>query len=94
MIELTKSQEERAMRLHKEAIVIDTHCDSLGGYLPRRRRPIRVFTEDNEEGQIDLPKLIKGGVTCQVFAICTAGSISRRYPSGTQTGRPLLQRHE
>ncbi|MBN1682157.1 dipeptidase [Candidatus Bathyarchaeota archaeon] len=72
MIELSKSQEERAMRLHKEAIVIDTHCDSLGGYLPSRGRPTKVFAEDNETGQIDLPKLVKGGVTCQVFAICTA----------------------
>ncbi len=59
------------MRLHKEAIVIDTHCDSLGGYLPNWRRPKRVFSEDNETGQINLPKLVKGGVTCQVFAICT-----------------------
>ncbi len=62
------------MRLHKETIVIDTHCDSLAGYLPRRGRPTRVFTEDNEEGQIDLPKLIKGGVTCQVFAIYTGNN--------------------
>ena len=72
LVELTAAQEERAMRLHKEAIVIDTHCDTLGGCLPRRGRPSRVFAEDNETGQIDLPKLIKGGVTCQVFAICTA----------------------
>lgn len=72
MVGLSKSQEERAMRLHKEAIVIDTHSDSLGGYLPKWGRPTRVFAEDNEIGQIDLPKLVKGGVTCQVFAICTA----------------------
>jgi membrane dipeptidase len=72
MVELSKSQEERAMRLHREAIVIDTHCDSLGGYLPSRGRPTRVFAEDNSTGQIDLPKLVKGGVTCQVFGICTA----------------------
>ncbi len=34
MIELTKAQEERAQRLHNEAIVIDTHCDTLMAYLP------------------------------------------------------------
>ena len=72
MIELNAGQEERAMRLHKEAIVIDTHCDTLGGFLPSRGRPTRIFSDDNETGQIDLPKLIKGGITCQVFAICTA----------------------
>ena len=72
LVELNSTQEERAMRLHKEAIVIDTHCDTLGGFLPRRGRPSRVFAEDNETGQIDLPKMIKGGITCQVFAICTA----------------------
>jgi len=62
LVELNSTQEERAMRLHKEAIVIDTHCDTLGGFLPRRGRPSRVFAEDNETGQIDLPKMIKGGV--------------------------------
>ena len=72
MVELSKTQEERAMRLHKEAIVIDTHCDSLGGYLPKGRAPPRSFAEGSEDWQIDLPKLIEGGVTCQTFAMFTA----------------------
>jgi membrane dipeptidase len=72
MVELSKMQEERAMRLHKEAIVVDTHCDSLGGYLPRGRAPPRSFVNGSEDGQIDLPKLIDGGVTCQTFAMFTA----------------------
>ena len=75
MIELSKAQEERAMRLHKEAIVIDTHCDSLGSYLGRGwRQPPRDFAERGETGQIDLPRLVEGGVTCQVFAMCLSSA--------------------
>jgi len=69
--ELTKAQEERAQRLHKEAIVIDTHCDTLMSYLPQRGRPQRSLGERSEHGHIDLPRMIDGGVTCQVFAIYT-----------------------
>jgi membrane dipeptidase len=71
MIELTKAQEERAQRLHDEAIVIDTHCDTLMSYLPQRGRPKRSLGERSEHGHIDLPRMIDGGVTCQTFAIYT-----------------------
>jgi len=75
MVELSQAQEERAMRLHGEAIVIDTHCDSLGGYLGRgRRQPPRDFNLRGETGQIDLPRLVEGGVTCQVFAMCISSA--------------------
>jgi membrane dipeptidase len=71
MIELSKSQEERAKRLHDEAIVIDTHCDTLMAYIPQRGRPQRSLGERSEHGHIDLPRMIDGGVTCQTFAIYT-----------------------
>ena len=71
MIELTKAQEERAQRLHSEAIVIDTHCDTLMSYLPQRGRPKRSLGERSEHGHIDLPRMIDGGVTCQTFAMYT-----------------------
>ncbi|TRO46577.1 membrane dipeptidase [Candidatus Bathyarchaeota archaeon] len=71
MIELTKDQEERAQRIHKEAIVIDTHCDTLMAYVPQRGRPQRSLGERSEHGHIDLPRMIEGGVTCQTFAIYT-----------------------
>ena len=75
MIELSKAQEERAMRLHRDAIVIDTHCDSIGGYLGRGwRQPPRDFSQRGETGQIDLPRLVEGGVTCQVFAMCISSA--------------------
>jgi len=72
MVELTKRQEERAKRLHKEAMVIDTHCDTLMRLLPQRGpRKARKLGERSEEGHIDLPRLIEGGVTCQTFAMYT-----------------------
>ena len=71
MSELTKAQEERAQRLHGEAIVIDTHCDTLMSFLSQRGRPQRSLGERSEHGHIDLPRMIDGGVTCQVFAIYT-----------------------
>ena len=71
MVELTSQQEERAKRLHKEAIVIDTHCDTLLSYFPQRGRPQRSLGERSDQGHIDLPRMIDGGVTCQTFAIYT-----------------------
>jgi len=71
MVELTGQQEERAMRLHKEAIVVDTHCDTLMSYIPQRGRPQRSLGVRSDQGHIDLPRLIDGGVTCQTFALYT-----------------------
>lgn len=72
MVELTNKQEERAKRLHKEAIIIDTHCDTLMHLIPQQRpRKTRKLGERSEEGHIDLPRLIEGGVTCQTFAMYT-----------------------
>ena len=62
-----------ALRIHREAIVVDTHCDTLLRVLPppgSGRRPIKLG-ERSDEGHIDLPRLRDGGVDCQVFAIYT-----------------------
>ncbi len=73
MIDLTKSQEERAERLHGEAVVIDTHCDTLGHFLPQPwpRRSPRKLGERSDQGHLDLPRMVEGGVTCQTFAMYT-----------------------
>lgn len=73
MIELNSRQEERAKRLHKEAIVVDTHCDTLMQFLPQRwpRSGQRKLGERSESGHIDLPRMVEGGVTCQTFAMYT-----------------------
>ena len=71
MVDFTSSQEERALRLHKEAIVVDTHCDTLMQFLPQRRTQPRKLGERSGSGHIDLPRMIEGGVTCQTFAMYT-----------------------
>ena len=73
MIELSSSQEERAMRLHKEAVIIDTHCDTLMHFLRRgygQPKP-RKLGERGERGHLDLPRMVEGGITCQTFAMYT-----------------------
>jgi len=73
MIELSKAQEERTMRLHREAVVVDTHCDTLMKFLrqPQGVPPARRLGEKADRGHIDLPRMIEGGVTCQTFAVYT-----------------------
>ncbi len=70
MIELTPDQEARAARLHRESIVIDTHCDSLMDV----EKGVRQLGERSDKGHIDLPRLKEGGVDAQVFACWVGGS--------------------
>ena len=74
MSELTPQKKELAFQLHKEATVIDFHCDTLKEVAewPRIRSPLserRKIGERSNLGHLDLPRLIEGGVDCQVFAI-------------------------
>jgi len=73
MVKLTKAEEERALRLHRESLVVDTHCDTLMQFMPQGRRgpPPRRLGERSNRGHIDLPRLVEGGVDCQTFAIYT-----------------------
>jgi len=73
MVELTDAQEERALRLHNEAIIIDTHCDTLMQFLHRGRGnpPPRKLGEWGTQGHLDLPRMEAGGITCQTFAVYT-----------------------
>lgn len=56
--------------------VFDGHCDTLlaliGRSLDPAERGPRDFFSRNDLGQVDLPRLLAGGVSCQVFA-CFAG---------------------
>jgi len=75
MVQLTSTQEEEAKRIHSEAIVIDTHCDTLGSFLPQPRgAKQRRLGELSEKGQVEIPKMVEGGLTCQVFAMYTGVS--------------------
>lgn len=63
----------RADQLHREVLVIDTHCDTLKSLLqdfPNPPTPHRAsLGERSDTGHIDIPRLIEGGVRCQVFAV-------------------------
>ena len=55
---------DRAMRLQKSAIVVDTHED-----LPERLEKEWVdIAVRNRTGQVDIPRLKEGGVTAAFFA--------------------------
>ena len=91
-VELSKSEEERALRLHREAVVVDTHCDTLMQLIPQRgllrgRRP-RKLGERSEKGHIDLPRLIEGGVDCQLFAMYTG--LTPNYPGALKRALQML----
>jgi membrane dipeptidase len=56
---------EEALALHRGAIVCDSHCDTILA-LDRQKRSLG---ERSELGHADLPRLLEGGVTAQVFAL-------------------------
>ncbi len=58
---------EKAMELHRSAFVSDAHCDTLLDIVEGKHK----LGERSEKGQIDLPRLHKGNVSAQVFAIWT-----------------------
>jgi membrane dipeptidase len=71
---LTSEQEKLANRIHKEATIVDFHCDTLKDVVnwPRIRAtlsPRRKLGERSDLGHLDLPRLREGGVNCQVFAL-------------------------
>jgi membrane dipeptidase len=70
VIELTRNlkyfsryDEERARRIHKTAIVVDAHCDTVCSWI-----------NIHNKGKDDISRMKEGGVNCQVFAIYTAPS--------------------
>ena len=50
--------------LHRESIVIDTHCDTLGRVFEGERR----LGEHSVLGQFDLPRALAGGLTAELMA--------------------------
>jgi len=70
---LSKDQEEHALELHKKAVVTDFHCDAVLATLPDSAFIIgggakRTLGERSTEGHVDIPRLLEGGVDCQVFS--------------------------
>ncbi len=64
-----------ALALHRDSVVVDGHCDSvldlLGlGFDGRDAEP-RDLAVRGSGGHADIPRLLEGGVTAQVFALFT-----------------------
>lgn len=62
-----RSSAERAARLHRSAIVIDTHSDTT----PRFEDPSWSFAEEHDpsDGTMDLPRIARGGLDAEFWSI-------------------------
>ncbi len=80
-----ESIEDRAARIHREAIVVDTHIDTTqmlgrpGWDFMDRHQPV----PDKDENQVDLPRIKEGGLSAAFFSI---------YMPGTVTGPEAVKR--
>jgi len=79
---------DEVMRIHREALVVDTHCDTLKCLMPMFTLPRNSQWDDRSDigmgvrstlGHIDIPRLREGGVDCQVFAISSVRDRTRPY---------------
>jgi membrane dipeptidase len=55
---------ESVEAFHRESIIVDTHCDTLGRVMEGQRR----LGERSTLGQFDLPRAVDGGLTAEVMA--------------------------
>jgi membrane dipeptidase len=64
--------DKKVRQLHQEALVVDTHCDTLLRLLGRssgsQEQSAYRLRDRHAEGHIDLPRLKEGGVDVQFFA--------------------------
>ena len=70
---------DRARKLQKKAIVVDTHCDTTQSLF----REGFDFLQRNERGHVDLPRAREGGLDAIFFSI---------YMSGRATGPEAVKR--
>jgi membrane dipeptidase len=62
---LSEEQEQRALKLHRESIIFDAHCDTVLQVLEGKR----TLGERSEDGHVDIPRLKAGGIKAQVFSV-------------------------
>lgn len=83
MFNLSKADEERALAVHRDSIVVDTHNDTIqdmmAGPTPHNREFSlrRSLGERSSIGQIDLPRIREGGVDCLIFSMVVSRAIYR-----------------
>ena len=65
MLKLAPQEEDRAAQLHREALVWDSHCDTLMDIATGKR----TLADHDGGGHLDLPRMKAGGVNVQIFAI-------------------------
>jgi membrane dipeptidase len=84
--------DEYPLRLHRQALVVDTHCDTLKCLLPQFTRLRDSMWKDRSKvgfgkrsklGHIDLPRLKEGGIDLQVFAVSSERDPTPAYPLRT-----------
>jgi len=68
---------EKALKIHKEAIVIDTHCDTP---MVMYGRGVDIG-QRNEKTEVDLPRMKDGGLDAVFFSVYTPHDIDNRNPS-------------
>ncbi len=68
--------EKQAERIHRDALVIDTHCDTPMLML----RGMDIAAGSNR-GQVDLRRMQAGGVDAMFFAVYVSNSRDRRHPA-------------
>lgn len=79
---------ERAMRIYREAIVIDAHNDIFTnvldeGYDPDIRHPAGIAWLTPGAGQSDLPRFIESGITAQWLSAFIDAPFARRTPDAS-----------
>ena len=57
---------EQVLTLYHNCIVVDGHCDTILAAASQKRD----FTQRSESGDVDVPRLLEGGVTAQFMALC------------------------
>jgi membrane dipeptidase len=80
------------LKLHEDALVVDTHCDTLKTLMPIFTLPRDSQWEDRSQvgmgvrsvlGHVDIPRLKEGGIDCQVFAISSQRDRTPAFPLRT-----------
>lgn len=84
--------DDYALKLHRDAVVVDTHCDTLKCLNPRFTRVKGSMWEDRSGvgigvrsslGHVDIPRLKEGGVDCQFFAVSSERDRTPPHPLRT-----------
>jgi membrane dipeptidase len=78
------------LSIHKESIIVDTHCDTLKCLFNEFTKPRDSMWDIRENmgqrsnlGHLDIPRMIEGGVSCQVFAVSSERSRTPAFPLRT-----------